>query len=463
MVSDMSKVRILLGLLCVLTVLLSIRTAGAQRPAEGPSASGFTNPDSTRPVRAYRLPTWHWSTWTLRARGRATRTEQFDADSDRAKNSYDTRLSLRPTYRSLWERERRQAFLRLSPALSVRRGARSSGASEAQETDTGRIEGSLNVRGTIREYGSGRGFLLAEGDGALQYRYGQTARATEPTETTVNVGGRANLRLGGGVGRVRVVTPVIRALRVRERLRAVAPGTSLSDRQVQTAAKQLARRPGYESVYDRPDRFFWRDFFDQVGLSDRSAFETYYVADVLREPVGVRREGADLAGGPTGSYRRNLRRTEEDDRLVERSFSDGGTVGGFVRGRWYRNVTLHHQLGADVEATYTHFVDSQGPLDHEVRLDAEAQWLWVVADRVRLDSRLRADLTYRHDPTGRGEFQPRNQYVLSSDLVVFVENSVSVTAGANVRYRYDEESDDESRFRTGLQFRVNYVLSRTLR
>ena len=125
-------------------------------------------------------------------------------------------------------------------------------------------------------------------------------------------------------------------------------------------------------------------------------------------------------------------------------------------------MTLHHQLGTDVEATYTHFVDSQGPLDHEVRLDAEAQWLWVVADRFRLDSRLRADLIYRHDPTGRGEFQPQNQYVLSSDLIVFVENSVSVTAGANVRYRYDEESDSESRFRTGLQFRVNYVLSRAL-
>lgn len=305
--------------------------------------------------------------------------------------------------------------------------------------------------------------MLAEGNGTLQYRYAQTARATEPTETTVNFGGRAHLRLGVGVGRVRVVTPVIRALRVRERLQAVAPGASMSDRQVQTAAQQLARRPGYEAVYDRPDRFFWRDFFNQVGLSDRSAFETYYVADVLREPVGVRREGADLAAGPTGSYRRNLRRTEEDDRLVERRSVEGGTVGGFVRGRWYRHVTLRHQLGADVEATYTHFVDSQGPLDHETGLDAEAQWLWVVADRLRLDSRLQADLTYRHDPTGRGEFQPQHRYVLSSDLIVFVENSVSVTAGAHVRYRYDEASGNESRFRTGLRFRVKYVLSRALR
>lgn len=453
--------RLPLSLLFLLLVL-GVRPTGAQVPDEGPTSIGVSDPDSIQPVRAYRLPTWHWSTWTLQANGRANRREAFDSDADSERQQFSTRLLLSPAYRSLWESEDRRAFLRLSPELSLRRSGEGDGR---QETDDGRAEGRLGVQGTIREYGAGQRFLLADVNGSLRYSYAQTT-GTPPTDqpqTNVRFDSRVNLRLGAGVGRVRVVTPVIRALRVRERLRTAAPGASMSDRQVQAAARQLARRPGYQSVYDRPDRFFWRDFFDQVGLSGRSVFETHYVADVLREPVGVRREGAELVGGPTGSYDRDLRRTEEDDRLVERSCFERGTVGGFVRGRWYRNVTLGHQLGADVEATYTHFVDSQGPLDHEVGLDAEGQWLWVVADRIRLDSRLRADLAYQHDPTGQGEFQPRTQYELSSALVVFVENSLSVTAGGSVRYRYDADANRESRFRTGLQFRVNYVLSRALR
>jgi hypothetical protein len=263
-----------------------------------------------------------------------------------------------------------------------------------------------------------------------------------------------------------VVTPVIRALRVRERLRTVAPGSSVSDTQVQAAARQLARRPGYQAVYDRPDKYFWLDFFEQMNLTGRSAFETFYAADVLREPVGLRREGAEFVAGSFGTYDRDLRRKERDDQLVDRSFFEAGTVGGFARGRWYRNVTLRHQLGVDAEATYRHFVDSQGPLDHEIGLDAEGQWLWVLADRLRLDTRLRADVRFQSDPRGGETFRPSHQYLLSSDLVLFIENSLSLSAGANVQYRYDairSGGDRMSAFETGLQFRVNYILSRALR
>jgi hypothetical protein len=120
----------------------------------------------------------------------------------------------------------------------------------------------------------------------------------------------------------------------------------------------------------------------------------------------------------------------------------------------------------DAEATYRHFVDSQGPLDHEIGLDAEGQWLWVLADRLRLDTRLRANVRLQSDPRGGETFRPRHQYLLSSDLVLFIENSLFLSAGANVQYRYDATRSTvfrTSEFDTGLQFRVNYVMSRALR
>jgi hypothetical protein len=453
----------------VLLFLFPAGVSDAQVPDEGPSSIGFVNPDSTQPVRAYRLPTWHWSTWTLEANGGANRRGARLGDSEA--DEYDVALGLAPTYRSFWESEARRAFLRFSPSIELLRTGRtdSNGGSE-QERDLSRITTAIDLRGTIREYVSGRTFLFGATDGTIDYdRERDDIQRDEndvPEQTQTIFRARANLRLGIGVGRVRVVTPVIRALRVRERLRTVAPGSSVSDTQVQAAARQLARRPGYQAVYDRPDKYFWRDFFDQVNLAERSAFETFYVADVLREPVGLRREGAEFVAGPFGTYDRDLRRKERDDQLVDRSCFEAGTVGGFARGRWYRNVTLRHQLGVDAEATYRNFVDSQGPLDHELGLDAEGQWLWVLADRLRLDTRLRANVRFQSDPRGGETFRPSHLYLLSSDLVLFIENSLSLSAGANAQYRYDATRSSGfqiSEFDTGLQFRINYVMSRALR
>lgn len=464
--------------LLFLFLVLGVRSTGAQVPDEGPTSIGFANPDSTQPVRAYRLPTWHWSRWILRANGQANLTSQSSESALQSEeNEYQTRLRLRPRYRGFWESEERRFFLRFSPRISLgRSGSNLSPDRPDREVDPPDVEeddlqydAGFGFQGTLREYVTDRAFLLTDAEGLLDYSNRQFTREassdrgpSERNNTAINFFVRTDLRLGIGVGRVRVVTPVIRALRMRERLRVVAPGTSVPDQQVQAAAGQLARRPGYRSVYDRSDKYFWRDFFETIGGSQQSPFETFYVADVLREPVGVRREGSEFTIGPSGSYERDLRRTEEDGVLEERDFDERGTVGGFAHGQWYRNISLRHQLGADVKATYTHFVDSRGPLDHEVGGTVEGQWLWVVADRIRLDTRLRANLRHRND-SQEDALQSQTRSTLSSDVIVFVENSLRLTAGAEAGYEYVETSSRSmSEFRTGLRFNVNYVLTRAL-
>jgi hypothetical protein len=448
---------------------------------DGPTSIGLSAPDSTQPVRAYRLPTWRWSRWRLGGDGRAN-WESFErGQSDKSDRWIG--LDLFPSYRAFWEGEERLASLSVAPRLSLS-GERSQSSDPEGERDRRSTDAffSLNTGGDLREYVGDRFFLLADGDGRASYSWRRTEEMDPPTTTDVGTRIRADLRLGVGWGRVRVVTPVIRALRVRERLRAVAPGATLSDEQVQAAARQLARRPGYGAVYDRPDKSFWRDFFDRAGLAERSAFETFYVADVLREPVGVRLEGAEVQIGPTGSYEYDLDRAERDGRLDERTQMKKGALGGFVRGRWARNMTLNHQLGGTADLEYLHFVDSQGPLDHEVNAFLEGQWLWVIADRVRLDTRLRAHLRYRDAlageiPTDQGGFRPFNRYTASSALRVFVENSLSLTLGAELRYRYDglgevrrwryrfderAGSPADEAFDAALRFSVDYILSRAL-
>ncbi len=446
----------------VIFALLIHKGVEAQVPDDGPSSVGFANPDRVQPVRAYRLPTWHWSMWTLRANGNASRSfrnrEYPDSRSDREVDQYNLGLRLNPVYRSFWESESRRAFLQLSPSLDFsRRRATSITEGQEQDHDDMAVSAQFDLRGRLREYVSGQTFLLASVDGSAVYNY-QRVLDDGRVDTQHYLDGRTTVRLGVGVGRVRIVTPVIRALRMQERLQSVSPGMSVSDDQVQAAAHQLARRPGYSAVYDRPDKYFWRDFFERAGLSGRGPFETFYVADILRERVGVRREGAEIAVGALGSHEGG-----EDGgsgRVLTSGEIYGDAVGGFARGQWYRNLTLNHQLGMEGRADYVNFLEDPVRPDRHLRLSAEAQWLWVLANRLRINTRLRANFLHWNDREGEETFQQMNDYLLSTDLVIFVENSLVLRAGANVRY---DSRDRGSEFRTGLQFRVNYHLSRALR
>ena len=454
----------------------------AQTPDDGPTSVGFASPGNTQPIRDYRLPSWRWSQWTLDVDGQSSYQDRESTSRDtqlRVEESFsDVGVSLNPNYRSFWESEERRISLRASPSFSLSRDRSLRESDNDYESTTTNYQGTLWAAATLREYVGGRTFLLADGTGRWAYDHrhqvaSEERSGTELSDTNLQSNLHLDVRLGVGVGRVRVVTPVVRALRVRERLRAVAPGTSLSDEQVQKAARQLARRPGYEAVYDRPDKVFWRDFFDRVGAADRSPFETFYVADVLRESVGLRREGAELQIGPSVSYDRQLERDSENDQLTDRTLATQTTIGGFVRGRWYRNVTLQHQLGADLSASYGYFVENEAPdrfnqiqpsVDHNVDLQAEGQWLWVLADRFRLDTRMSTSLNYRRNPLGEGAFRPENRYALSSNLVIFVENSLRLTTGGTLSYRYDGTRPfrTESNLFTSVQFELSYVLSRAL-
>ena len=428
-------------------LLMSAGAVRAQVPGEAPRSVGVSAPDSTQPIRAYRLPSWHWSRWGLQGDGQADWVESAGTR---------TGLDLSPSYEGFWESERRTARLDFTPRVSLSYDENEEGGDDFYAL-------SVYGDGTYRRYIRESVFVFGRGAARVGYENrSNTDEAGRRQFTNLDIQG---VRVGVGIGRVRVVTPIVRALRIQERMRAVESGASMTDADVQAAAQQLARRPGYEAVYDRSDKYFWRDLFSEIGATDApSPFDAFYVADVLREPVGVRREGAEIRVGPTGSYDWRLSRRTVDGQLAGREVDERGTVGGFVEGRWFRNVTLHHQLGMTAEGVYMHFVDSVGPLDHRIRGFLTAEWLWVIADRVRLDTEIQTRLDYQHDPVGNGKFRPFSNSRLRSDLRVFIENSLSLTVGGNFQYRYENPggAPASSSVDAGVRFSVDYILSRSL-
>lgn len=458
--------------LFLLTLFVSFSVVPDRVRAQ-PVSVGFSAPDSTQPIEAYRLPDWRSSVWELRFNGGGdvTRRDLDDTDGTQYRTAADVDLRIQPSYDVFWESEARTVSVLLQPVIDFQ--ARSLSVEDTDDDESSRrIEFGVSANGLLREYVSDETFLFGSMNTSTGFLDGVVNR-DDPDVRDIDryrFFGSYQARTGIGFGRVRDVTPVVRALRVRERLRALDANVSLSSADVQAAARQLAREPSYNAVYDRRDKYFWRDFFESAGVSGGlSPFDVFYVADVLREPLGRRLEGAEISVGPQANYRNELNREDSDPGELDRDRTIESEVGGFVHARWYHNVSLRHQLGLVVDNTYRRTLQTESELDHRLDLGGEFQWLWIVADRIQLDTRAEAEFFFTDSPVVEtSDFDLSvSRYRAQSNLTVFVENRLAITAGGSVDYvrRGTDGPVDgaTSEVDVSVDVGISYFLSRTIR
>ncbi|MGM0589037.1 MAG: hypothetical protein ACQETE_11510 [Bacteroidota bacterium] len=167
-----------------------------------------------------------------------------------------------------------------------------------------------------------------------------------------------NLALSGGIGygKIRNVTPVIRALRFSERYRALGYSGLNSD-QVQNVSEVFATYSGYNSIFDRPDKQFFSDLFDQTSVmkDGLSPYEVLFLSETIQEQIGTRKVG----------YRASLdikyesqKKTVYGDEIFSNDFEiESGTtqeatltaISGTFEG--YTNADLNTQTGIYANVT----------------------------------------------------------------------------------------------------------------
>lgn len=478
-----------LGLIVILGATLSAPPVAAQ-PSEIPPDTlaspgplppldtlrgpvGFSDPARTQPIGAYRLPDWHYSTLTIDGgfsgnRGVSSNESGSDPSFTTDDTSTDIRLNVMPGYEGFWESEHRVVSLAVDPSLNLRRRSDDNEVRTGGEVLTGeqtfsRLRFDVRNQFTYDRYVSENVFLRVQEsvDFGYQRDSEEERRSDEPpsgaidvTRTTFSYDVRT--QVGVGVGRVRDVTPVVQALRVDERLRAVGDD-GLSDEEVQVAAQQLAQRFGYTSVYDRPNKYFWGRFFDRLGRrAGLSSLETFYVAEVLREPLGRRRQGADLVVSPTLDVFNGV------------GSEDRAALGGAaVTARWFENLNLRNQLSARFGSRLQYGLGDAAP-NREWRVSASGAWLWVLADRVQFNAGLSALIEGMRDERnvsfGSEETRRRQEYAVESGLTVFIENSLTLNLGASIdhrRFTVDDQTLTQWDLRANATIR--YFLFRSLR
>ena len=434
----------------LILLILAATSAVAAEPGPGqrqgpPSPAGFTAPPDVKALLDYRLPTWGY------------RTLQMDvsllADQSDGQGTRNSNVSLATALAAYHESEDLTWYLQPRLQGGYRNFSnRTEGLSRRQLAGSGAISGSADV------YVAGDWSLTADLEANVHY----LERRSQEDSTTVWSYGRDtgfSPEVGLAYGRVRDVTPLLRARRLGERL--VALGRpDLSEADLQALAGILARRAGYTAVFDRNEKVFWDDVLGGLAADDPlTPYEVLYLTEVMVERLGTRRQGWQV-GASIGTER------DGGDMSDTRDFLHAGLV-------WSHNPTLDHQLSVELDGRRAWW----GSRDTD-EIELTLQHLWVLADRFVWTNRAFGrfeESTFSYDQvTATGDPAPdgitrRRTLQIASRLEVYLEDRLvltpSVAAGLNdVRSTgpFQVDTDTGGIFGWNASLRLTWYLDRWL-
>lgn len=425
-------------------VPLLLAAISATSPASAQSSIGFVSPNDVEALLDYALPTWSYRTWTINGSLSGSGREIVVDDDTTYANAFASDLTSLFEWQWMSDTDERELSVRVDGRYAHHE--RDDGAWSSKGHS---LEGTADVDAAVRHYLS-PGEVWGGLSIAATHHYSESVR--DHGKSSVGsldwYGNSYRYRVEAevGAGRVRDVTPIIRAQRLGERLRALGR-TGLSGSQVRRVADVLAREWGYRNVFDRSEKNFWSDVIEPIlaGQEPLTPYEILYLRDVMVESLGTREQGSRV--GLVTMY-------------THTSWSDEYEVGVF--GNWGHNVSLAQQFTADAYATYC-WNDYDDRSREYARFNVRLAHLWTVADRYDM----RTSLTYSNDNFMPSYAANRRAHFarLEPQFRIYIEDSLALVTSAAVDY-ISRSVQDESRLEHGWSWRygisLEYALDRVL-
>lgn len=252
----------------------------------------------------------------------------------------------------------------------------------------------------------------------------------------------AKFSLAFGQGRIRNVTPVIRALRLNERFKALGKNIELNQSEIEEAAAEFTRYPGYLATYDRPEKFFWKSFSEK--LSGLTPFETHYLHDIFDEVVGERFEGSELDLGARITRMDILQETEmESDN--EKSKLKATFAGPEISAQLYNNYSLKGQIGFTGKGNWDFRMNKKeyNPIKNAMQFQLSAEHLYVISDQTLWKvSPSYSWVTVKSDNPFGDDKYTSSLITLTSSVIYFVENRFNIEGSVNWSYLKNKPSSD---------------------
>jgi len=403
---------------------------------------GFSEPWNIKEILEYKLPTWGYQRLAIDFYS----SGRNEIDSGSLNNTIFS-----PTFKIYIESEKNIWEVLVIPSIHYRyRGGTPS---------TKSYESSFDLNGNIHYYIKNN-FFIELGGNLRGYYY----KNWQGDNRFYSLNYTSEPSIGIGIGKVRDVTPIFRALRLNERI--VALGRShLSSQEIQDIAKTIAKRKGYISIYDRESKYFWRDLYQLISPyhKELTAFDYYYLGESLIEKLGARFNGWDLTARFNYTYNYSEQSTNPGYSTLNACLS--------IATRWYKNLNLNHQIGLSSSIQYGFSTEKNSSENIDGFILLTTEHLWVVSDRLYIRTNLEAFFMTKESEDYYYPFSnhlyyynhtngSKNIYELSLELSYYIEDNFSLSNNISLTYLSDNLNGENRTW--SYTFGLNYYPWRTL-
>ncbi|RNC84731.1 MAG: hypothetical protein ED557_07060 [Balneola sp.] len=417
---------------------------------------GFQNKADFQKLIYYRLPEWGYknfylSTGHLRYDWRNTNTtneipDPFSSGSDSEFANSVSNFNINLTPHLTLFRESEQRVYQLNTSFSV--FTQVTNTEDKQDFFFGEDHEKIKLRNLgiqpsvyfdLKEY-IGENFFISTSLNTdfriIRSKRDEQQDSFEEKDVTINRRINAYPSFGIGFGRVRNISPILRSLRLNERYKDLGNNSFSSDEIIEVA-ELFTKYNGYLQRYDRPLKYFWQDINEASNnkLDQLNAYELFFLNDVFNENLGQRFEGAEIELAGFYRYENLLRRTEDENRVLQlRDIIVDREAGFRVNARAYKNLSLEHQISAVITTFISLPLERTDPVNWNFNGTSSIGWLWNIADQMIINT---FNNTYYQTSDIKDDPELEETYFANttqSSLSFFIENRVSISAGISFNY-----------------------------
>jgi len=248
------------------------------------------------------------------------------------------------------------------------------------------------------------------------------------------------LNLGLGLGRVRNINPIIRALRFNERLALLTGKYDLGETAIMKLSELYAKSSGFSEIYDRPQKYFYSCLPDSVKntIEVLSPWQFLYLTEVTQEIIGDRFEGFDSNIGLIVEYRKIL--PQQNFYNNEHFFS-----GIYLNGTYYHNPSLNYQIGVLLNGSYRKSLNLNSLTHYIGNILFQIKNLWNVVDRILLEFNLGTESLFGENRYSEANSDKQwaimHRYLADISCHYFMENNLSIYSNLGFAYQQNRPPD----------------------
>jgi hypothetical protein len=360
-------------------------------------------------IKDYQLPAWGYSVFDIDFSGRSYYRR---SDTNFKRVSEDYMINLSPDYLRTFESEKIKYLLNTD--INTHIGYSGYENEEYEDNSIFRnYRFSPRINGNYDFYIKDNFFLNFSLDSRFSY---YEVNVSQNYQDSIERQIHTSSFLGIGIGRIREVSPVFKALRLRERVEALNRGMTLTESQIKELADKFALYPQYANIYDRYEKYFWKEIspilgsdFDVLSLS-----ENLYITEVMQEYI-KRYQGNEILFGI--NFWQDYEIEHNGDKIKELY------IGPSLSFNHYNNINLKYQIGIFSEISYLKYLTDDSTEDSKFTIDFTNSHLFDITDRIRWDSRINLDYNYFWYESIDGY---TIRATLSSVIDYFIENNFSL-------------------------------------